>query len=368
MKGYYPAVTVDGMKRLHNTVSAGLNTVANYVNDLAKGWLILFIGGFVAAVTTALLWLTIMRYFAGFMARPLARAAPPPARSSPLLCPVPSRSPNTRARPALPQVWATVIFVNLLFVGVTLFSAVKGGLIASDAVGINFSALSASSVSGSLTTVNADQQRNFQVLTYIFAAAAGLLLLLTLLMASRLRVAIACLEVASLAINHMPLVLFFPLVTLAVYVAFIIWWIFVTVFLYSCGVATQDPATGAWELQWTRQLQYVGIYHLFGLLWTTQARAPARRWRPLCVGGKQPLAHPSAPPAATLPRLLQFLVSFSHVVIAGAVATFYWCRGDSESKEIRSPISSALSASPTSRPCERAALPLPIPPAHSPPP
>lgn len=75
VKGYYPSATVEGMKALHNTISAGLNTVANYVNDLAKGWLILFIGGFVAAVTTALLWLTIMRYFAGLMVRWQSRAA-----------------------------------------------------------------------------------------------------------------------------------------------------------------------------------------------------------------------------------------------------------------------------------------------------
>lgn len=204
----------------------------------------------------------------------------------------------------LPQVWTTVIVVNLLFIGVTLFSAVKGGLIANDGVGANFAGFSASSLS--LTTVNENQQKNFKVLTYIFAACTGVLLLLTLLMASRLKIAIACLKVASLAINHMPLILFFPLVTLSVYVAFIIWWIFVTVFLYSCGTAVQDPSTGAWELTWTRQLQYVGVYHLFGLLWTTQ-----------------------------------FLVSFSHVVIAGAVSAYYWCRGDAESPEIRSPISSA---------------------------
>lgn len=69
VKGFYSGVSVDGLKRLHNVISAGLNTVSTYVNDLAKGWLILFIGGFVASVTTALLWLLILRYFAGVMAR-----------------------------------------------------------------------------------------------------------------------------------------------------------------------------------------------------------------------------------------------------------------------------------------------------------
>lgn len=155
--------------------------------------------------------------------------------------------------------------------------------------GINFSSFSGSSVSGSLTTVNGEQQKNFKILTYIFAVLAGLVLLLTLLMASRLRIAIACLEVASMAINHMPLILFFPLATLCVYVAFIIWWIFVTVFLYSCGDIAQDPSTGQWELTWSRQLQYLGIYHLFGLLWTTQARGRGIR-EELARGRREPIS------------------------------------------------------------------------------
>lgn len=48
-----------------------------------------------------------------------------------------------------------------------------------------------------------------------------------------------------------------------------------TVFLYACGQVRQDPSTAEWELVWTRGLQWVGIYHLFGFLWTVQARALA---------------------------------------------------------------------------------------------
>lgn len=52
-----------------------------------------------------------------------------------------------------------------------------------------------------------------------------------------------------------------------------------------------------------------------------------------------PFAYPSA--------ALQFLTSFSQVVVAGAVGTFYWCRADSSSEEMKRPISSAR---PGSRP------------------
>lgn len=210
-----------------------------------------------------------------------------------------------------------MILVNFLFVGVTLFSAAKGGLIGANTIGFNFAGLSSASVAG-LVTVNASQQKNFQILTYILAACAGLLFLLTLLMISRLKIAIACLKVASVAIDHMPMLLFFPLFTLAIFAFVIVWWVAVTVFLYACGTVAQDPITAQWEVTWTRNLQYVGIYHLFGLLWT-----------------------------------IQFLVAFSQVVVAGAVGTFYWCRADANNEEMRKPISSAqpsLSSPPT---CQR---------------
>ena len=152
-----------------------------------------------------------------------------------------------------------------------------------------------------------NQKQNFRILTSIFAACAGVVLLLTVVMIPRLRIAVACLKVASQAVSHMPLILFFPIMPLALYVAFIIWWIFVTVYLYACGSVVQSAATGHWSLSWSKQLQYAGLYHFFGLLWTTK-----------------------------------FIVAFSQTVIAGAVATFYWCRADSQSPAIRRPIGTSL--------------------------
>jgi choline transporter-like protein 2/4/5 len=45
---------------------------------------------------------------------------------------------------------------------------------------------------------------------------------------------------------------------------------------------------------WDNRLMYAFIYHLFGLLWTNQ-----------------------------------FIVGFCNVVVAGAVANYYWSRGES---------------------------------------
>lgn len=138
--------------------------------------------------------------------------------------------------------------------------------------GFNFAGFSSGAILDDLVTVDQSQRQNFKVLTYILAAAAGLMFLLTLIMLRRIKIAVACLKVASVAIDHMPSLLFFPLFTLSIFAAFIVWWVAVVVFLYACGEVKQDPATAQWDLYWTRNLQWVGIYHLFGLLWTIQAR------------------------------------------------------------------------------------------------
>lgn len=71
----YGSATVAALENVHNVVAGGMNTVSQYFNDLAKGWLILLIGGFLSSAAVALLWLTLLRFAAGFM----ARAPPGPA-------------------------------------------------------------------------------------------------------------------------------------------------------------------------------------------------------------------------------------------------------------------------------------------------
>lgn len=47
--------------------------------------------------------------------------------------------------------------------------------------------------------------------------------LLTLIMIRRIKIAVACLKVASVAIDHMPSLLLFPLFSLTIFAGFIIW-------------------------------------------------------------------------------------------------------------------------------------------------
>eukprot|EP00882_Tetradesmus_deserticola_P032381 GHRQ01036732.1.p1 GENE.GHRQ01036732.1~~GHRQ01036732.1.p1 ORF type:complete len:143 (+),score=50.40 GHRQ01036732.1:192-620(+) len=139
----------------------------------------------------------------------------------------------------------------------------------------------------------------------------------------------------------MPSIMLFPLLPFILEVGLIIYWVAVTAVLYSAGTPTDHWRSAAQAMQplslkqlmltnssqpappatvkpdttnvtrtqvmdlcanspdcyisydWDNRLMYAFIYHLFGLLWTNQ-----------------------------------FIVGFCSVVVAGAVANYYWSRGD----------------------------------------
>jgi len=137
--------------------------------------------------------------------------------------------------------------------------------------------------------------------------------------------------VACQAIKTMPTLLFFPLFPFLLEVGLVIYFVFVSAMLYSSGdlvpkfkaeadgtpsgltffqtdevEAGNDTITANitreecaldphcyYSVEWESSLKYLFLYHFFGLLWTNQ-----------------------------------FIVGFGYVVIAGAVAHFYWSRAD----------------------------------------
>ncbi|KAK9842492.1 hypothetical protein WJX81_002530 [Elliptochloris bilobata] len=188
---------------------------------------------------------------------------------------------------------------------------------------------------------SAGDRRIWDISAYTLSALSALLLLLTLLMIRR--VAVACIKVASQAVKALPSLLLFPLLPFTATVLLFAYWVAVAACLYSAGdieptflASTQlqpmtlsalydtvngtavvpaspalppAPAAGAalnvtaaecaadprcyYAVSWNRNLQYMFIYHFFGLLW----------------------GH-------------QFIAGLGCLVIAGAVAIFYHARGD----------------------------------------
>ncbi|KAL3136905.1 hypothetical protein ABBQ32_006513 [Trebouxia sp. C0010 RCD-2024] len=296
--------------------SAG-DRLQRYIADIHKGILIILVSGLAAGMFLSLIWMVLLRFCAGIMA------------------------------------WASVLTVNIFCAACTLLAFLKSGILGTDSFGA-LGSRTASQLSA-LESTDASDRKAWLIIAYIMAAATLLLILFTLLMMRRIKIAVACIKVASQAVSTMPSLFFFPILPFLMTVCLIVYWVVVAGYLYSAGTIVakttsgsaataltisglyDTPPSGAsppppsppppphpagaaplsdascannpscyYDTDWDKQLQYLFIYHFFGLLWTNQ-----------------------------------FIVGFGYVVIAGAVAHFYWSRGE-KSKMPRFPVALAL--------------------------
>jgi len=114
--------------------------------------------------------------------------------------------------------------------------------------------------------------------------------------------------VAAQAVAAGPFIMLFPLVTFFLTLLLCIWWVLVAAFLYSTGDIVQSCVGDIckWSVEWETDYIYMGLYHVFGLLWTNQ-----------------------------------FIAGYGLCVIAFCISKFYWSGGD-KSKLPSSPVSSAM--------------------------
>lgn len=296
------ALSNEAKDSFNNNWNSLSNKFTRYVGDISKGILIIVVAGLLGGFVMSVIWLVILRYFAGFMA------------------------------------WATIILVNVILVGITIYCFSMAGMLGNSA----FAQGIATELSGygDPTVV---QRSTWKWIAIAAACVAGLVFLVTLLMISRIKVAVACIKVASQAVGSMPSILFFPLIPFILLVGLVVYWVSVTAMLYTAGTLTANcraqssyepfslsslgslststvftqststtdvacyPALSGIALQeacgqdpncyvtysWDNKIRYAFIYHFFGLLWTNQ-----------------------------------FIVGISCVTIAGAIGSFYWAAGD----------------------------------------
>mmetsp|Transcript_22525 Transcript_22525/g.76592 ORF Transcript_22525/g.76592 Transcript_22525/m.76592 type:complete len:700 (-) Transcript_22525:204-2303(-) len=241
----------DEVEQAVKAFDSSTDVLNQYVNDIATGWLILLLAGVLGACALSALWLVFLRYFAGCMA------------------------------------WCTVLIINALFIGSTILCAQQAGFIGEDENG---------NPTYNDNVVETDDGGKsgddpFVWGTYVLGVLAAIVLLITILIIPRLRVAVACMKVASNALGAMPQLILFPSVTFCMTLCLMGWWIPVAGFLYATGEIKQD-SLGNYVVRWDETTQHMGLYHLFGFLWTNQ-----------------------------------FIVGFGYMVTAGAVAQFYWVAG-----------------------------------------
>ncbi|KAI8472764.1 MAG: plasma-membrane choline transporter-domain-containing protein [Monoraphidium minutum] len=275
--------------------------LAVYIADISKGMLIVAGAGLGAGIVLSLVWMLVLRFFAGIMA------------------------------------WATIAVVNAALAGCALYAwYLSGKLSASGEWGATVASQFAGFAGQDPSLVS---RENWAYIAYAATAIAGVVLLFTLVMLRRVAVAVACIKVASQAVAKMPSIMLFPLLPFVLEVGLVIYWVAVAATLYSAGAPTPHwrgadqfkpvslsslvldndtaPAMEAApagfadltgddlldacassldcyvSYDWNDRLMYAFIFHLFGLLWANQ-----------------------------------FIVGFSSVVVAGAVGSYYWSRGD----------------------------------------
>ena len=251
-----------------SSMSGDSDKIQEYLEDLLKAWMVIVLCGFLGGLVFSIVYMTFLRYFAGCMA------------------------------------WVTVISFNVILIALTLYCALKGGLIGADEVGISNSGSSTNATLVGNTTSwsvgeDSENAETFEYVTYLMAAITGIALLFTLLMIRRLMIAIAVLKVASQAIAAMPMILFSPLIPFVLNVIFFGWACLVAVYLYASGELKKDDA-GTVTISWDETLQYMSLYHLFGIFWTTQ-----------------------------------FIVGLGVMFTAGAIAAYYWQRESMPKSPIR---------------------------------
>jgi choline transporter-like protein 2/4/5 len=146
-------LSVSILKALINALDTGSGGVSDYIEDVYKAWMAIVVCGFVCGLVCSCLWITFIRYFAGVMA------------------------------------WMTIFSINAILWLVTLFCAMRGGLIGSDSVGVE------SDVDDSAK----DNQDVFVGLTYGLLVICAIVFVFTLLMIRRILIAVAVLKVAAQA-------------------------------------------------------------------------------------------------------------------------------------------------------------------------
>eukprot|EP00164_Ancoracysta_twista_P002520 GFYU01003357.1.p1 GENE.GFYU01003357.1~~GFYU01003357.1.p1 ORF type:complete len:675 (+),score=253.52 GFYU01003357.1:344-2368(+) len=137
-----------------------------------------------------------------------------------------------------------------------------------------------------------------EILGYIGFGISALLVIILIFLRKRISITAEIVREASTAVGRMPGLIFYPFITFLFLLGVGIWWITVAAFLASAGTEREYKLTGdlpagddgtRTTVEFDETMRYMILYHLFGLLWT-----------------------------------VQFFLAMGEIVVAGAVANWYW--------------------------------------------
>lgn len=243
---------------VNDMLSRKWNMVARWIGDIEKAAFPILICGGVFAMVLGFFWLVMLRYCAGFF------------------------------------VWLVIVLMCIMQIVITVFCAFEGGILTNTRVTeamakMGMSADTANSMIASSTTyvnasgfkVSQDQVYYWSIACYVMIACDVLLLFVLIFMCSRIRIAIGIIREASKALQSMPMLTLYPLVPTVFALGLFAYWLIAAAYIAtSAKITLQDVTTTAAKLTGTTPIKatvendnvvnYLLIYHLFGLLWTNQ--------------------------------------------------------------------------------------------------
>lgn len=125
---------------------------------------------------------------------------------------------------------------------------------------------------------------------------AGVSFLLIICLFSRIRLAIAVMEEASNYIRDVTSVFFVPIFMFFVSLAFLCFWFFVSIYLYSSGTISKQGDTPFGHVAWDNSIKSLLAYYVVAIIWN-----------------------------------IEFLIAFTQLVLAFSVASWYFSQGNPKS-------------------------------------
>lgn len=138
---------------------------------------------------------------------------------------------------------------------------------------------------------NQEEVRTFLIGAIVASVVTVIIILIILVLRKRLKLVIQLFVEAGRAIHSMPLIILQPLWTCLAVAVIIVMWIFGLILIESTGEPDEHRSTGFVTYRKSDVFKWMRLYHLFGLLW-----------------------------------LVQFVKACQHLVIAGAIATWYFSK------------------------------------------
>jgi multisubunit Na+/H+ antiporter MnhC subunit len=217
--------------------------------------------------------------------------------------------------------WLTNKFAKIIIWMCIILVAVAGFF-----VGYAFLTAAASAPTGT----DPDRIKAYTYAGYVFIALTALFVLIILGLSSQIAVAIEVVKEGSKAVNDMKLLVFFPLIPLALCMGYMVYWIYGALFIFSVSTLVSQPIPSACYTRDYASWAYYGGLNGAALGGTTNS-LPANFSTFIVGTSYRPLA---AYHVFHGLWITQFLVYLCYFVIAGSVCGWYFTISDANDEKI----------------------------------